>query len=83
MQRTKRKTGLNIHVRFTSQIGPIPTNYEFFCCVPENEIKGYILGWTKSSMDAPKLWCNKATSNSLGYFTANFRGTKAQDPTNY
>ena len=25
------------------------------------------------SMDAPKLWCNKATSNSLGYFAANTR----------
>ena len=33
------------------------------------------------SMDAPKLWSNKKTCNSLGYFTANPRGTKAQDPT--
>ena len=30
-------------------------------------------------MDAPKLWWNKTTSNSLGYFNTNPRGTKAQD----
>ena len=30
-------------------------------------------------MDAHKLWSNKTTRNSLGYFTANLRGTKVQD----
>ena len=28
------------------------------------------------SMDVPKLWCNKATHNPLGYFTANPREMK-------
>ena len=35
------------------------------------------------SMDAPKLRSNKTTRNSLGYFTTNTRGTKAQDPKKY
>ena len=35
------------------------------------------------SMDAPKLCSNKITRNSLVYFTANPKGKKAQDPTNY
>ena len=33
------------------------------------------------TMDAPKLWSNKTTRNSLGYFTANPRVTRAQDRT--
>ena len=31
-------------------------------------------------MDAPKIWRNRATSHSIGYFTANTTGTKAQYP---
>ena len=34
------------------------------------------------SMDAPKLWCYKATDNSLGYLTTNTRGEQAQNSTN-
>ena len=32
------------------------------------------------STDGPKLWCKKSTSNSIGYFTANNRQTRAHDP---
>ena len=33
------------------------------------------------SMDTPTLWCYNATGKFLGYFTANTRGTQAQDST--
>ena len=38
-------TGRNLHMSSTSRIGPIPTNMNVFCYVPENEIEGEILGW--------------------------------------
>ena len=39
-------TGQKIHVRFTSQIGPIPKSRNCFRYVPDNETKGDILGCT-------------------------------------
>ena len=45
----RKKINQNIHVRSTSKIVLIPTKYDFFRYVQENEIKGDILGWNTST----------------------------------